>query len=86
MSATQGGCFKDHTVANNGQTIKYFKYVNDNINYRPDVTSQVLSQQCKKLKGIMLLHHFLKKEKISSLFPRLSQLDFWGICSENPYE
>lgn len=47
--------------------IKYCKYVNDNINYCPDVTFQVLSQQCKKLKGIMLLLQLPKQKTLISI-------------------
>lgn len=43
-------CLKDYPAASDGQMIKYLNYVNDATNYCPDVTFQVLSRQCKKLK------------------------------------
>ena len=72
MYDTQGECLKDYPVANDGQMIKYLKYVNDTINYCPDITFQVFSRQCKKLKRYYASAPFLKKRKSCLYFPKVS--------------
>ena len=60
---TQGGCLKNYPVASDGQMIKHLKYANNSTNYCPDITFQVFSPQCKKLKRYYASAPFLKKGK-----------------------